>query len=679
MSQDALTIFEEDYREYNELEAPYLLEAYNDTKVYLGDQWPLGELNYLKDEGRNGYSYNKIHRNVKMVTGYERKNRLSFWARPQEDGDNYTAEILSDVMLWATQRDDMHHTISRGFEGALVPGFALASVWMDASEDPVSRDIRLSLDYFNSVALDPYWTKMDLSDCRYILRRRYVTKTEAMSLVPGARSRISKMHALPPDGKFEYMPYSQRGDNKMFTYDEHWRQKMKSVKLLIDNATGETRVWKGNERALMEYLRQFPQIQAMDTFIKSIELTIFVNREQVYQGPGPEGLNEYPFIPFIGFHHPEFDKFELRKRGIVRTMIDPQMELNKRRSKMVDILDSQANSGFIFKEGSVKNPLDLFRTGQGVLIELDRNANPGDVERIAPADLPQGQMQLAEIVDNDIMSIPGINEELLGLGDAGTSEISGTLAKVRSANGLTILQDLFDNLSMTKKLIGKKMIKLIQKNFIPEKIARITNKEVPDEIYNGSWGKYDSVVGEGMLTDTQKSLYYAQLIQAHNSGIHVPQSEVIRSLPAASKSTLMAAYEEEDKARKKQEEVIQEQQRINNELANAKIIGDLSLAAERRSRMVADEALARERISEAQVNRAEAIVKQLEGVQKMAEIDQKMLIDGLAFIFDMNEKSRALEKTDIEESSQRALQQVAATSGGAGQQLPVASESEIPG
>jgi hypothetical protein len=647
MADTKVREWQQHYEEAMELQAEWYQEAYKDLRCHLGDQWDHDDLAYLKDEGRHAFVYNKTRRNVKLVTGYQRKNRLSFYCRPQEGDDEYTSELMSDVMIWAANKDNMYNKISTAFEGCAITGLNMASLWMDPSEDPVNRDIRLAIDPFNSFVMDPYWSKMDLSDCRYIMRRRYINQDEAIALVPTERKDILGMSPMPPDGKFIYMPYSRKGvAGDLYTYDEYWTRKMKRVKMLIDNATGEFRLWKGSDSALGQFLRKYPQVEMIETYQKSVELNIIINGQLVWTGPGPEGLKDYPFVPIVAFHHPEFDDYALRLQGIVRPMRDPQKELNIRRSSMADIWSSNVNSGWIFKEGAVKNPLDLYKTGQGVLIQLDRNSQPGDLERVKPGEIPQSFMAYSEVIDSDINTIPGINEELLGVADGGNSEISGVLAKVRSANGLTILQDLFDNLSLSQKMIGQKMLELIQANFSREKIQRITNKEVPEEIFEEGYSKFDCVVGEGMLTDTQRSLYYAQLVQAVNSGINIPQSAIIDALPISNKSELMKKFEEEEQQKQEQKKVIDEQQEMNLKLANAKIVSDLSLAKEREARIISDISLAQERSSEASENIAQAALAKAKTISEISQMEDDRILKVLSFV-NMLENQEAADRENV--------------------------------
>jgi len=643
--KDVIKDWEEAYNESLTNWAEYYDEAYTDLKYYVGDQWSESDKKYLKGESRNALVFNKIRRIIKMITGYQRKNRLSSIIEPQEGNDQNTADIFSDLLLWVMNNTHGYEIISSAFEGACITGANLLSIYMSYDDDRVNGDIKIVKEPFNAFMLDPYFTQADLSDCRYLLRRRYVSKDDAKGLLPGKNNDIDKLKSNNGnDGRFTYMPYSRKDSADLFAYDEYWKRVSKKRKLLVDRSTGETRLWEGGASQLSEFKGQFPWVDIMTVYEKSVELNVILNGELMYSGSDPFGLGDYPFVPVLGFYESQYDDYSYKLQGVVRCMRDPQTEFNKRRSKMIDILDSQVNSGWIYKEGTLRNPLDVYKTGQGVSLVRTQDSQPGDLERIPPAESSQSLFALSEELNRDIMEIPGANEELLGVADAGNTQMSGVLAKVRSANGLTTLQDLFDNLSFAQKLLGNKIVKLIQANFTPEKVERITQKQPTPEFYQKDFGKYDCVTVEGMLTDTQRAMHYAQLIQAKSVGINIPDSAIIKALPIQNKAELMDAFEQEQQAAQQQQAKIAEQEELQMKLASAEVISKLSLSKERQARAKADIGLLIERTSEASQNNSLAVLNQVKAMSEISGMEQDRIMNALQFIMALQDKSEQEDK-----------------------------------
>ena len=445
--QDVVQDFGESYERAYQLWNTYYAEAYKDLSYYLGNQWSLEELSYLNNQRRSSFTYNKIRRLINLVQGYQRKNRLSTIVSPIENASDLTAEIQTDAMQYVMQYAGGYETISEAFKGALTTGMSFISPWLDYRSDPVSGDIRFHHDEWNSVILDPFLTKKDLSDCTFIARRKFLSRTEVISLLPDKESEIQSLSFGSRDDKFTYMPYSRSwGMQKLLNYNEYWRTKWETKDVLVDMETGETKEWDGDRKRLYLFRKMFPQLEVIKKPVRTVELGIIVEGKLLYYGKDPNGLNDYPFVPFFCIFEPSYDLYNWKIQSLVRIVRDPQTELNKRRSKMVDIIDNQLNSGWIAKTNSVSNPSSMYKSGQGQVIWLKPEAQMTDVQRMQAPDIPPGQFQLEAEFEKDIMEIAGVNSELFGMAENDKIETAGILSKMRQSAGLINLQDLFDGL-----------------------------------------------------------------------------------------------------------------------------------------------------------------------------------------------------------------------------------------
>ena len=157
--------------------------AERDLRMFLGDQWDEQEKTALFQEGRNAFVFNRIRRIINMITGYQRKNRLSSVVAPIENSDQQTADQLSQLLLYVMNAAEGYQTISDCFGGAMKTGWNLCSVWMDYREDPINGDIKFQREPFNGFITDPYFTRLDFSDCSYIQRRKYLGLDQCKSLL----------------------------------------------------------------------------------------------------------------------------------------------------------------------------------------------------------------------------------------------------------------------------------------------------------------------------------------------------------------------------------------------------------------------------------------------------------------------------------------------------------------
>jgi len=599
--KDRLQDFNEAYDIAQSYWAPYLVEAKNDLAVMLNDQWDAKTKKYLAKQRRAALVFNKVRRVVKLIGGYQRKNRLSMKIMPIEGADENTADQLSGIIQWQMSLMNGYNIMSDAFSaGTLHTGINLVNLYMDYSQDPVNGDIKIKRVPYNKFLLDPAFTERDLSDCGFICRREYLRKDAMLSIIPSdKRKEAAKIKAGGiQDLKYTSSPSLAAAAQKdLYRYDEFWRRKYDEVEILIDTENGKMVEWTGDDERLLYIMQSAPgRFQLLKTMKKSVEQIVIVEDIVIHHGEEPAGLDDYPFVPVMGFYEPEFDNAELKLQGIIRCMRDPQTEINKRRSKMLDIIDSQISSGWKAKENSVVNPESLYQSGQGTVVWM--NGELADADRLQAPDVPPGMMQLSELFDRDIMEIPGANSELLGMPEAGDKiEVAGILAKLRQGQGLTILQDMFDNYRLSKTLLGRKLLIAIQKNYQPTKVMRILSEQPTQEFYNQDFGKYDCAPVEGVLSETQKQMSAAQLMAMKKEGAPIPWELIIDATPMENKKKLREALQKAEQQAQKQAQKQEQMADIQFAMAKAKV-QEINAEQQRESTN------ARENVADAEYKRA---------------------------------------------------------------------------
>jgi len=615
--------FGESYERAYQLWNTFYAEAYKDLSYYLGNQWSLEELSYLQNQRRSVFTYNKIRRLINLVQGYQRKNRCSTTIDPVEDAAEETAGIFNDVMQQVMTSSGGYEVISDAFKGALTTGLSFISPYLDYRSDPVSGDIKFHRDDWNAVIMDPFFTKKDLSDCSFIARRKFLSRNEVISLIPEKEDVIKGLPWGSRDDKFTYMPFARQwGMQKLLNYTEYWRTKWEMKKVLVDMSTGETKPWDGDRQRLELFKAHFQNIEVITKPVRTVELGIIVEGELLYYGKDPHGLDDYPFVPFMAIWEPSYDLFTWKIQSLVRIVRDPQTELNKRRSKMVDMIDSQLNSGWIAKTNSVSNPTSLYKSGQGQVVFLKPEAQMTDVQRLQAPDIPQGMFQLEAEFEKDIMEIAGVNSELFGMADNDKIETAGVLSKMRQSAGLVNLQDLFDGLRESQKLLGQKVLQLIQNNYSAEKIKLITKRDPTPEFYSKAFSKYDIVVEEGIQTDTQRQSQFAQMAALRAMGVQFTDEEVVDASNLHDKKKYKERLATQQQAQQQMQEV---QSKLAMESVQSKTESDKALAAERINKIQLDAALSAERISRAEQDKTASILDLIKAIKELQGIDLEHL------------------------------------------------------
>lgn len=604
----------------------YWSEADVDTRFYSGDQTVFNEQYGAMIPSRSRqFNFNRIRRIVEMISGYQRRNRKSTIVVPVQNGDQETADQFTKILMWQNNQEGTLQLLSDAFQGSVITGMNLVQVWMDYTNDPVSGNIKLGNCSYNTFLIDPFFKKPDLSDCNYIWKRSFLTRGQVNMLLPDHSERLADINSYVSsrDGKFQYMPESyDYGMQNLLTYDEFFYRDWRDQKIIIDTQTGETMEWTGNKDTLDQYLATYPTVTYVTNRVPTVRLAVVVQGVCMYDGPNPMGIDDYPFIPVMAYYTPELPYYSWRIQGIVRGLRDSQFLYNRRKVLELDIIESQTNSGIMAKEGSFIDPKSPYKTGQGQVHWLSKDAQMTDVQQIQPPSLPPSMFQLSDQLAREIMEISGVNEELMG---SATDDKAGILSMLRQGAGLTTLQRLFDQLDFSQKLLGRLMIKLIQANFTPGKVARILETPPSAQFYHKNFGLYDAAVEEGVNTSTQKQMQFVQLINLREIGLPIPDEVLINAATLQDKKdlidTMAQARQAQQQASQAQQQMEAQVQQANMELMQARASADRGLGMERVSRIEENQALAVERKAEAQKDLDLGMLNVVKALKEIESID----------------------------------------------------------
>lgn len=648
------TAYNEAYYAWN----PFYPEAETDLRFFLGDQWDYSEKQYLFSQGRNAYVFNRTRPIVNLLTGHQRQNRLSSVAVPREPNDQANSDIRTQLLLYSMNRDDVQHTISDCYQyGSLITGMNLASVWMDYVDDPVDGEIKVTREPYSGFILDPYFTKRDLSDCNYLMRRRYISPESAAALLPGQEDEVYSLWRMgwDRDDKFTWLPYQRQPNGQtLMAYNEYWLRKFRNYPMFVNQDSGEW-FWSPTEdkKQIELTLALYPQLKKVMKPKRYIERHIILNNFHMRTDINPQGLDIYPFVLFTGIFAPESDDWSLKCQSMIRPIRDPQKEANRRRSQICDILDTNINSGWIATEGTVINPQSLFQASCGKVIWKDQDAPPGSLERIQPAQVSSGFFQAQETFDKDIMDIFGLSGA--NFGQLESANESGVMMQLRQSASLVNIQETLDNLRNAQKQVAS-IVTRLQSNWSEEKISRITGMTIPPDFYEKDATKYDIVIQEGLNTDTQRQMFFRQMIDLKQLGEPIPPGFLAKIAPIQGKTEYMQALQEwEDGQQKAQEEQrkLQLRQLESQEMLNkSRAISDLAMSKERFTRAVANLGLEDERASEAIQNRAQAVLDRARAVKELESMDEARLQRLLALALQLEEYNQSQEEEIKEDDVQ---------------------------
>lgn len=600
-----------------------------------------------------------------MVTGYQRQHRKSINYIPDFGADPHTTDQYTRIVMHECNTNGIHEEFSRACELACISGMTLVQPYLDFTMgDPAQGTLKLKTWEYNAFLIDPYmrdWANG--SDCQFVWCQEYISKLEAEARFPDKVANIAPMSGTPQRyGSFYFLPENYNmARNDLMVLSYVWYKWTRKKKMLYSRERHQFFDFAGGEEQLDEILYNLQGLEVVEVDVPTWKLAVCLNDQLMYQGNNPLGFDDFPFIPIVWNYEPHINYYDLRARGLVRTMRDTQFLLNRRIIINHDISESVINTGYKRKVGAVANEDNLKRAGQGYDIVINEGYDMTDVERIQPQGVPESDMALADQLWKLIFATSGVDlETWQGQAEANTSALSVYL---KQAGSLMILQKYFDQWDLSLKVLGDRLLKIILNNWNAAKTSLILGEEPSPHFYSKIFAKYQVVIEEGANTATQKHQEFHQLLELNQiTNGAIPASYIISKAPIQGITELQEMLQQQEQA---QSAAQQQADNISAALDEAKIkeltskaVSNIATARERHGRAEADIGLFEERLSEITHNRAmaqkakmEALAKLIETIKTYGDIEAGLKMNDLQSLENFEEDKEETAKADAKRTS----------------------------
>jgi hypothetical protein len=235
------------------------------------------------------------------------------------------------------------------------------------------------------------------------------------------------------------------------------------------------------------------------------------------------------------------------------------------------------------------------------------------------------------------MRICGVNEELLG---AENDNKVGITEALRQGAGLINLQEPFDVFRQAKEMIGLKTIELIQNNWTPEKVFRVTKMQPTEEFFNKDFGKYDCACVEAQLTETQQQLFFRELLTFKQMEAPISWSAIMKAYPGQGKKEIL-----DDMAQQEQQQAAMQQAQMQSQIEDKQIVNTL-LMKEAQLKV----ASAKEKLAKAQEETALTAYHEAKAAKELDSMGLDNLhkfIDGIMKLENRSQINQNLEEQEV--------------------------------
>ena len=541
-------------------------EAREFDDYYYGDQWDTDTKATLDAQGRPYYSVNLVLSTVNAVIGEYIKSRQDISFVPMGKGANQEAakalRFLFKQIAINNKSEIKEKTV---FTDGLIQDRGYFYYYLDFS-DNAEGEVREEVLDPTDVILDPGAKEYDPSTWVEVFISRWMTPDEIGVLYgPQFRDQVELAAANGTFGhdSLEWEAPNFGGDHynsetffqpdadevkrvKRIRVIERQYRKLSRTAFFVDPPTGDMR--RVPEGWTTERIKAFAITNELTMLWKPerrIRVTITADKLILHDGWSMfSRITVVPFFPYFRRGRPF---------GLVRNLIDPQDMLNKVTSQELHVVNTTANSGWIFETGSLVNMDrdDLATQGSktGLVLEVNQGATPP--EKIQPNQIPSGLSEIGAKAGVFFREISGVNEAQLGIQRSDSSKALDS----RRQGGMIQQEIIFDNLSQTRRLRAEIMLEMIQNYYSETRLIQVVSKnedgdhiqsevavnepvividpetqEAVERIRNDlTLGEYEAVCGSIPRRETYDEGLFDQLVSMRELGVQIPDHVLIEA------------------------------------------------------------------------------------------------------------------------------------------------------
>ena len=450
---------------------------------YDGNQLSPETVEKLKDRGQPPLVANLIKPTIDTVLGMEAKTRSDWRVRPEDDEEcsDDLAEALSVKLKHAEIESRADRAISDAYAAQCKAGLG----WVEVARehDPFKCPYRVHYVHRREIFWDWRAEQPDLTDARYLVRRRWLEMDHAIALMPQYASlfrmttggwagfdplveqdtQLVQSWEIERDTRITATDWRDIQRMRICLYEIWYRKWVRGYIMTLPNGT-VMEVDFNNPRHNEAIVSGIAKVKQA-TFQK-VRLAWYTGPHFLYDVPSPYKHNQFPYVPFFGYR----EDLTNVPYGLIRSMISPQDEVNARKSKMLWSLNSRR---VVTDADAV---LDHNRAASEVArsdayIILNANRKPTSQFRVdTGGELASQQFQVLQESKQEIAEASGIHKSMQGQTSGATS---GLAINSLVEQGLNTLAEINDNFRYSRRLVGEMLFDLVKQNLM-QGPARVT-------------------------------------------------------------------------------------------------------------------------------------------------------------------------------------------------------------
>jgi len=460
----------------------YLEKAKRCENFYAGAQWDDATRARLARLRRPALTLNKILPAIAAVQGEQINNRVDVAFRASATGDPETAAALDKLYLYIMNDNGYDDKESYLFDDGIISSRGFLDIRLNFDRN-IRGEVDIEVANPMNIMLDPDAEEYDPAKWKELFYTKWMSLNDIKRLY-GQQAYKDLKGRTKSDAGFGYdfidgrtasfageywredEPEDQKAHRRRLRVVERQHKDIVWQEHFVDVVTGDTRPipanWDRNRVAAT--LQMLDNVAVMKRQTECVYWTTTIDDVLIHNEKSP--YRSFTLIPYFPFFR------RGNTIGLVENMLDPQEFYNKVTSQELHIVNSSANGGWKVKRGSLTNmsPEDLEERGSetGLVLELE---DVNDADKIQPNQVPTGLDRLVYIIGEDLKEVSMVSDSQRGFDRA---DVAAKAIQAKKASGAVNFAKSLSNLLITRRLVAKKVLELVQDYYTEERVYRVT-------------------------------------------------------------------------------------------------------------------------------------------------------------------------------------------------------------
>ncbi|WP_459166690.1 portal protein [Aeromonas jandaei] len=465
---------------------------------YDGDQLPPEVSKVLKERGQPITMHNLIAPTIDGVLGMEAKSRTELMVIADDHDEEI--ELLAEAVN--AEYADMCRLggLDRARGGAYAGQIKAGLEWIEVCrrDDPFGPRYKFSNVHRDEVFWDWHSREPDLSDCRWLMRRRWFDVDEAKAMLPSKADildrsindwadivNLTSIEGMDPNLVSAYEEWSQfsskevewcsRERDRVLLQVVYYRTYTTRQVLLLDSGRA-LEFDKGNQLHRAAVAMGRARVERRPVAV--IRESWFVGPHHLVDRPCSAPHNMYPLVPFWGYRKDRTGE----PYGLIARAMPAQDEVNLRRIKLTFLL--QAKRVIMDKDATNMSRAQVLEEVERPDGYIELNPERQNKTSVSDAFKVEQDFNVAaqqfEVMQDSVKLIQdtmGVYAAFLGQGTTGQS---GVAISNLVEQGATTLSEINDNYRMGCQLVGQLALSYLLEDMANKRNYKVTiNRDDP--------------------------------------------------------------------------------------------------------------------------------------------------------------------------------------------------------